>query len=127
MSVRPLREGAKELPKPQGHAIGFADDQRACDAIDDALTAHGIDESKIILLAGNTGVEQLMQMMKGSWGEAEQAFLNNGIAELHAGHFVICVEADDFDEAKQIAAIASRHGGRSFTHFGTFVDTSLPT
>ena len=127
MSVRPLREGTTELPKPQGHAIGFADDPAACDAIDDALTGHGIDESKIVLLAGDTGVDQLMQMMKGSWGEAEQAFLNNGIAELHAGHFVICVEVNDFDEAKQIASIASRHGGRSFTHFGTFVDTSLPT
>jgi len=127
MSVRPLHEGAEHLPKPQGHAIGFADSQQACDAIDEAFNGHGIPDSRIMLLAGEPGVTQLSQMMRGSWGEAEQHFLKDGISELHAGHFVICVEASDFDEARKIAALASRHGGRSFTHFGTFVDTSLPT
>lgn len=127
MPVSNRRGGADAIESAQGHAIGFVDSRADSEAIIEEFHRAGIADSRIVLFSGEEGKRRLKQLMAGSWGEAEEHFLSDGISELNHEHAAIAVEVKDLDEARQIAKLAARHGGHTFTHFGTFVDTGLPT
>ena len=111
----------------ENHVMGFLDSRQACESLVDAMKAKGLGAPVMHTFDGPGGLEALQEMLKGSWGEAEQAFFEKAQAELENGHSAISLEVADFNEAEQIGKLAGPLGGRNFTHFGVMVDTGLDT
>jgi hypothetical protein len=107
--------------------MGFLDSRQACDALVGAVKRDGIAIPLVLTFDGPGGLEALEEMLKGSWGEAEQAFYEKALAELENGHSAICLEVADFETADRIGKLSGPLGGRSFTHFGVMVDTGIDT
>ena len=109
------------------HVMGFLDSRKDCEALVDAMKREGLGSPVMHTFDGPGGLEALEEMLKGSWGEAEQAFYEKSLAELENGHSAICLEVADFDEAARIGKLAGPLGGRNFTHFGVMIDTGVET
>ena len=109
------------------HVMGFLDSRKACEALADAVKREGLGSPVMHTFDGPSGLGALEEMLKGSWGEAEQAFYEKALAELENGHSAICLEVADYDEAARIGKLAGPLGGRGFTHFGVMVDTGIET
>lgn len=126
MSNVAQQDDVRELPKLQGHTLGFVDTQAECEAMTQALNKAGFPEAKIIILHGEAEMHLLESLMDGSsWGESAEEVLKQGTIELHNGHFVVCIEVQNADEAATVAAISTQCGVRSVYHFGILVDTRL--
>jgi hypothetical protein len=111
----------------ENHVMGFLDSRKDCEALVDAMKREGLGSPVMHTFDGLVGLEALEAMLKGSWGEAEQAFYEKALAELENGHSAISLEVPDLEEAARIGKLAGRLGGRSFTHFGVMVDTGIET
>ena len=119
-------ENVQELPKLQGHTLGFVDTHAQCEAMTQTLNRAGFSEAKITVLHGEEEVHLLETLMDGSsWGESAEEVLKQGTLELRSGHFVVCVEVRNTDEAATVAAVSTQCGVRSIYHFGILVDTRL--
>ncbi len=119
-------DDVQELPKLQGHTIGFVDTQVQCDATIQALDKAGFSYATITVFHGEEEVHLLESLMDGSsWGESAQEVLKQGTLELQSGHFVVCIEVQNADEADAVAAVSTRCGVHGIYHFGIMVDTRL--
>jgi hypothetical protein len=116
-----------EPTKTDNHVMGFLDSRQECEALVAAMKREGLAVPVLLTFDGPGGLQALEEMLKGSWGEAEQAFYEKALAELENGHSAICLEVSDYDEAARIGKLAGQLGGRSFTHFGVMVDTGIET
>jgi hypothetical protein len=65
MSITPVTDHGQELPPPEGRAIGFVDTKEQFDAVTQALTAAGYDDSTIVALRGEHGIDMLKRLQKG--------------------------------------------------------------
>lgn len=113
--------------KTDDHVMGFLDSRSACEALMEAVKRDGLPVADMRSFDGSNGLAALEEMLKGSWGEAEQAFYEQALPELENGHSAVCIAVHDLEQAARIGKLAGALGGRSFTHFGTMVDTGLET
>ena len=126
MSNVAQQNDVQELPKLQGHTIGFVDTHAECEAMVQALNKAGFSEAAITVFHGEDEVHLLESLMDGSsWGESAEEVLKQGTLELRSGHFVVCVEVKNADEAATVAAVSTRCGVHGIYHFGIMVDTRL--
>ena len=126
MSITTVSNSANVPDSPQGHVIGYVDSPAQCDAIVTALIEAGIKKERIIALNGEEGLGLLRAMMEGSqWGEEAEVTLRQSEHELVNGSYVLCIDAEERDDALSIAKIAQQHGGYRFNHFGILVDETL--
>ena len=126
MSNVAQQNDVQELPKLQGHTVGFVDTHAECEAMVQALNKAGFSEAAITVFHGEDEVHLLESLMDGSsWGESAEEVLKQGTLELRSGHFVVCVEVQDADEAAAVAAVSTQCGVHGIYHFGTMVDTRL--
>ncbi|HVJ67691.1 MAG TPA: hypothetical protein VM510_06900 [Caulifigura sp.] len=117
-----------DLPETtENHVMGFLDSHHACEQLALAITRDGMRAPVMHTFDGKDGLGSLEELLKGSWGEAEQAFYEQAFPELENGHSAVCLAVTDLDEAARIAKLAGPLGGRGFTHFGVMVDTGLAT
>jgi len=121
----PTKMGHNAPTTTDNHVMGFLDSRAECDALLDAMKRQGLRVPVMHTFDGPGGLEALHEMLKGSWGEAEQAFYERAQPELENGHSAISFEVADYDEAARIGKLAGQHGGRGFTHFGVMVDTGI--
>ena len=118
MSTLPLNN-RKQLSSLRSHLIGFAETHAECVAICRALSENGINDSRIRLLCGDSGIHLLIRMMgRSSWGDVADDVLRQGLIELDAGHWVLIIDAIDRQQAQTATEIASPIGGYGFTHIG---------
>lgn len=116
----------QEMPKLQGHTIGFADTRVDCEAMTQALNKAGFSDAVITILHGAEEVPLLESLMDGSsWGESAEEVLKQGTLELRSGHSVVCIEVQNAHEAATVAAVSTQCGVHSIYHFGILVDTRL--
>lgn len=119
-------DDVQELPKLQGHTIGFVDTEAECETMIRALNKAGFSDATIMVMRGEDDVDRLESLMDGSsWGESAEEVLKQGTLELCSGHSVVCIEVQTADEASTVAAISTQCGVRSIYHFGIMVDTRL--
>ena len=119
MTVKPVIDHGQELATPEGQAIGFVDTKEQFDAVTQALKAAGYADSNIIALQGEDGIAMLERLQKTfNFGDGEDAFMDFSIKELQAGHYALCIEANDREAALQAASLAEPLGGHSFSYFG---------
>jgi hypothetical protein len=111
----------------ENHLMGFLDSRQQCDQLRESIRQSGLGTPAVYTFDGAAALPALEEMLKGSWGEAEQAFYERALAELENGHSAICVAVKDYDEAAAIGKLAGELGGRRFTHFGVLVDTGIET
>ncbi len=123
----PTPMGHNAPTSTDNHVIGFLDSRADCEALADAVKREGLGSPVMHTFDGAGGLAALEELLKGSWGEAEQALYEKALAELENGHSAVCFEVADFDEAARIGKLAGPLGGRSFTHFGVMVDTGIET
>ena len=117
-----------ELPvTTENHLMGFLDSHHDCEELVLAMKHAGMATPVMHTFDGADGLASLHELLKGSWGEAEQAFYERALPELENGHSAICLEVADYDEAARIGKLAGPLGGRNFTHFGVLVDTGIET
>ncbi len=116
-----------ELSTTDNHVLGFLDSPQACDELVVRMQRNGLPGMSVRTFTGPAGLAALEELLKGSWGEAEQAFYEKSLAELENGHAAIAIAVPDFETAMAIGKLAGPLGGRSFTHFGVMVDTGLET
>jgi len=122
MQVKPSKDPEQELPAPEGRLIGFANTKAELDAITDALHSAGCRDSRILVLAGNDGIEHLKNMdEKFFFSDPENLALEFALKELEADHYCLIVEVDDRDSAAALSDMATRFGGHSFRYIGTWV------
>jgi hypothetical protein len=107
--------------------MGFLDSRKDCESLIDSMKREGLGSPVMHTFDGPGGLQALEEMLKGSWGEAEQAFYEKALPELENGHSAISLEVADLEEATRIGKLAGQLGGRSFTHFGVMVDTGIET
>lgn len=116
----------QELPKLQGHTIGFVDTHAECEAMTLALNKAGFADDAITVFHGEEDVPLLVSLMDGSsWGESAEEVLKQGTLELRSGHSVVCIEVQNAYEAATVAAISAQCGVHNIYHFGILVDTRL--
>jgi len=113
--------------RTENHLMGFLDSRSDCESLVALMKQQGIEVPLLLTFDGAGGLEALEEMLKGSWGEAEQAFYEKALPELENGHSAICLEVSDYDEAAKVGKLAGPLGGRGFTHFGVLVDTGVET
>jgi hypothetical protein len=124
MKAAPIHDVGQSL-NPYGRVIGVADSKAEVDAIVRALTEAEIPESDISYLEGGDGVHLLERAEGFFFSDAEESALVEHLKELKAGGFVIRVKAASEEDAKRIAEIAGRHGGKHFAFFGMWVVTQV--
>ncbi len=119
-------DDVQELPKLQGHTIGFVDTRAECEAMTQALNKAGFSNAAITVLHGEEEVHLLESLMGGSsWGESAEEVLKQGTIELRSGHSVVCIGVQNADEAATVAAVSTQCGVHGIYHFGILVDTRL--
>lgn len=119
-------EDVQELPKLQGHTIGFVDTRAECEAMTQALNKAGFSNAAITVLRGEEEVHLLESLMGGSsWGESAEEVLKQGTIELRSDHSVVCIEVQNADEAATVAEVSTQCGVHGIYHFGILVDTRL--
>lgn len=126
MSTVAPPDDVQELPKLQGHTIGFVETHAECEAMIQALNKAGFSDATITVFHGAEEVPLLESLMDGSsWGESAEEVLKQGTLELRSGHFVVCIEVQNAEEADTVAAISTQCGVHGIYHFGVLVDTRL--
>src|SRR6185295_4080777 len=96
MAVKPVIDQGQDLATPEGQAIGFVDTQEQFAAVTKALKAAGYPDSKIIALHGADGLVMLVRQQNTfNFGAGEDAIMEFSIKELQAGHYALCIEAND--------------------------------
>ena len=126
MAVKPVIDRGQELATPEGQAIGFVDTKAQFAAVTQALKAAGYSDSKIIALQGADGIAMLKRLQKTfNFGDGEDAIVEFSIKELQAGHYALCIEANDRAAALRAARLAEPLGAHSFSYFGTWVNERL--
>lgn len=126
MSVEPVDDHGRKMPRPAGRAIGFVDAKFQCDAATKALSAAGFAESTVFVLHGVDGMRILERSENDFFfGNAETDVIQLGIKELENGHFALGIDVRDRGEAMRATSIATEHGGHSFSYFGTWVNERL--
>ena len=119
---------ARDLPeRTENHVMGFLDSRQDCESLAEAMRREDLAGPSMVTFDGPAALPALEQLLKGSWGEAEQAFHEKALAELENGHSAVCFEVTSFEDAERVGKLAGMLGGRSFTHFGIMVDTGLQT
>ncbi len=119
---------ARDLPeRTENHVMGFLDSRRDCEALAEAMRREELAGRSMVTFDGPAALPALEELLRGSWGEAEQAFYEKALAELENGHSAVCFEVGSFDDAERVGKLAGTLGGRSFTHFGMLVDTGIET
>lgn len=125
MSVPSIDPQSEAVPEIQGHVIGFMDSTEQCQQIAQDLQHLGVDPSRILILAGDDGLNTFRAMLSGySWGEESEQMARVGEIEFGNHHAVLCVQAER-DEGMQIAELAQSRGGHGFRHFGVLADERL--
>lgn len=126
MRINPEIDRGQEAKMYAGRVVGFADTREQVDAIVGELESEDFSEDRIMILAGDDGIEILNRTLKEFFfGDGEDQTLIMGLDELRGGHFVIEVEVQDRDEAVRVVNLSARHGGRTFTYFGTLMNEHL--
>ena len=126
MTVKPVIDHGQELARPEGQAIGFVDTKEQFDAVTQALKAAGYADANIIALQGEDGIEMLKRLQKTfNFGDGEDAIMEFSIKELQAGHYALCIEANDRASAVQVASLSEPLGAHSFSYFGTWENERL--
>ena len=129
MTVEPLVDHGQTIAPPAGKVIGFIDGKAEFEAFAEAVRAAGYPASKITSLYGEDGIHLLDRLQENSFffGDSEDSVIQLSIRELWRGHYAATVEVTDHEQAVQIASLARRHGGHSFSYFGTWVSEQLST
>lgn len=126
MSTVAQQDEVQELPKLQGHTIGFVDTHAECEAMTASLNEAGFADDAITVFHGEEDVPLLERLMGGSsWGESAEEVLKQGTLELHSDHYVVCIGVKNAEEADTVATISTQCGVRSIYYFGNLVDTRL--
>ena len=126
MAVKPEIDRGQELATPEGQAIGFVNTKAQFDAVTHALKAAGYADSSIIALQGADGIEMLQRLQKTfNFGDGEDTIMEFAIKELRAGHYALCIEANDRSAALRAASLSESLGAHSFSYFGTWVNERL--
>jgi hypothetical protein len=126
MAVKPAVDYGQELATPEGQAIGFVDTKEQFAAVTQALKAAGYSESNIIALQGEDGFAMLERLQNTfNFGDGEDAFVEFSIKELQAGHYALCIEANDRAAALRTASLAEPLGAHSFSYFGIWMNERL--
>jgi hypothetical protein len=60
-----------------------------------------------------------------NFGDGEDAIVDFSIKELQAGHYALCIEANDREAALQAVSLAEPLGGHSFSYFGVWMNERL--
>jgi len=122
MQVKPFKDSEQDTPPPEGRLIGFANTKEELDAVVGAFHSAGCDDSRITILAGETGIERLKNLDDSFFfSDPEYQVVEFGLKELEAGHYSIGVEVDDRDSAAALSELATRFGGHSFQYIGPWV------
>lgn len=127
MTITPTTDHGETIAPPAGKVIGFFDRQTELDLFTNALPAAGFPAAKITSLYGDDGIRLLERLHDRSFffGDSEDSVIQQSIQELRQGHYAVSVDVTDRTHAEQIAGFATKHGGRSFSHFGTWVSEQL--
>jgi len=126
MAVKPVIDHGQELATPEGQAIGFVDTKEQFAAVTQALKAAGYPDSNIIALEGDDGIAMLERLQKTfNFGDGEDAIVEFSIKELQAGHYALCIEANDRAAALRAASLAEPLGAHTFSYFGIWVNERL--
>ena len=126
MAVKPVTDHGQELTTPEGQAIGFVDTEEQFEAVTQALKAAGYADSNIIALQGDDGIAMLKRLQKTfNFGDGEDAIMEFSIKELQAGHYALCIEANDRAAALRAASLSESLGAHSFSYFGIWVNERL--
>ena len=106
MTVKPVINHGQELARPDAQAIGFVDTKEQFDAVTQALKAAGYADASIVALQGADGIEMLKRLQTTfNFGDGEDAIMEFSIKELQAGHYALCIEAND--RASRLASCKS--------------------
>ena len=129
MTLEPLIDHGQKLASPAGKAIGFISSKAEMDAFVEAVQAAGFSAAKITSLYGEDGIHLLERLKENTFffGDSEDDIIQLGIRELRQGHYAAAVEVADYQQAAQIASLATPHGGHGFSYFGTWVSEQLTT
>lgn len=126
MSIKPEVDHGQDAKLYAGRVLGFADTREQVDRIASELNDAGIGDERILILAGDDGIEILNRTLKEFFfSDGEDQTVINGLRELRDGHLVIEVEVADRDEAVKVVNLAAPHGGRTFTYFGTLMNEQM--
>jgi len=123
MSGEPTRDEGQRLPSPKGRVVGAVNTKAKLDDAVTELRTAGFETFEVFY--GPDGIE-LMKRLRGKFflGEDEEGVIERNIAELEQGHYIIAIHSSS-EGVKQVVEIASNHGVRSLTHFGSWVNTRL--
>jgi hypothetical protein len=126
VTFKPVIEHGQELARPEGQAIGFVDTKEQFDTVTQALKAAGYADSNIIALQGDDGIAMLERLQNTfNFGDGEDAIVEFSIKELQAGHYALCIEANDREAALRAASLAEPLGAHSFSYFGIWMNERL--
>lgn len=125
MTVRPEKDHGQEITIPPSSVLGFFDTKVQLDTFASELEQDGIHEDCILALYGDDGVAIVERVPLYFLGDGESLDMEMLTLELKQGHFGVAVQVEDRDEARRIASIGTRNGGRSFSYFGTLVHEKL--
>lgn len=127
MTISPTADHGQIIAAPAGKVIGFFDGQAEFEAFVEAVGAAGYTTAKITSLHGEDGVQLLERLKDHSFffGDSEDSIIQQSIRELRQGHYAVAVDVTEHAHAAQIASLATPHGGRSFSYFGTWVSEQL--
>lgn len=113
-------------PTPQFHLMGFVDSSNAVRLVESVLRRLQIADERLSIYSPVHDREAFQEMMYSSlWGEAAEKFLQQGLKELDAGHYVIALRTHDEDDARAILASLNPTGIHGVIHFGALVDTQF--
>jgi hypothetical protein len=121
---------------PYNSVVGIVDDEARLEAAVHALLASGFAESAVHVLAGETGIRQidakgerkgvlgrLFRLVDGMGEEREHTARD--VAALHAGHFIVTVDApDDAAKARARDALVA-HGGHFVRYYSRWTSEDL--
>jgi hypothetical protein len=126
MAVKPVIDYGQELTTPEGQAIGFVDTKEQFNAVTQALKAAGYADPDIIALHGEDGIAMLERVQNTfNFGDGEDAIMEFSIKELQAGHYALCIEANDRVSALRAVSLAEPLGAHSFSYFGIWMNERL--
>ena len=126
MAVKPVIDYGQVLATPESQAIGFVDTKEQFAAVTEALKAAGYADSTIIALQGDDGIAMLERLQNTfNFGDGEDAIVEFSINELQAGHYALCIEANDRAAALRAASLAEPLGAHRFSYFGAWMNERL--
>ncbi len=126
MAVKPVIDYGQELATPEGQAIGFVDTKEQFNAVTQALKAAGYADPDIIALHGEDGIAMLERVQNTfNFGDGEDVIMEFSIKELQAGHYALCIEANDRVSALRAVSFAEPLGAHSFSYFGIWMNERL--